>query len=128
MKIRNGVDLAEVSRFEKAYERHGEAFYERFMRERELRDCTGGDGALRHASAAARYAAKEAFSKALGTGIAEGVALRDIEIVRDEKGAPFYVLHGEALARLKAEGFTEASLSLSHDGDYAVAFCILYAE
>jgi len=76
------------------------------------------------ASAAADFAAKEAFLKAAGTGLREPFALREIEAVRLESGAPAYRFSG-ATARWVADHGLTAHLSLSHDGGMALAFCIL---
>lgn len=127
MKISCGTDLTDISRIEKAYARHGEAFLRRYMSEAELSYCRLEDGTYRLASAAAFYAAKEALAKALGTGIACGVRLREIEVLHDEAGAPFYRLSGGAEARFRELGFDSLSLSLTHDGGLALAFCTIYA-
>ena len=84
----------------------------------------GHSGAHRLASAAADFAAKEAFLKAAGTGLREPFALREIEAVRLESGAPAYRFSG-ATARWVADHGLTAHLSLSHDGGMALAFCIL---
>ena len=84
----------------------------------------GRSGAHRLASAAADFAAKEAFLKAAGTGLREPFALREIEAVRLESGAPAYRFSG-ATARWVADHGLTAHLSLSHDGGMALAFCIL---
>lgn len=128
MRISNGVDMVQVSRLEEAFARQGKALLERFMTNNELGDCRLSEEKFCLNRAAARYAAKEAMAKALGTGIAKGVHLRDIEILKDEKCAPFYRLHGETLARFEREGYTGAALSISHDGDYAIAFCTIWGD
>lgn len=76
------------------------------------------------ASLAVRFAAKEAFGKALGSGLS-GLRLRDIEVVQDGRGKPSLRLSGGALARFEALGASAAHLSLSHDGGQAVAIVIL---
>lgn len=126
MKLSNGVDIIRIARLEAATERQGEPFLARFLTPGELERCRKADGTFRLNSVAALYAAKEAFSKALSTGIADGVRLIDIEVVKDAKGAPYYSLHGTAKARFLEAGFTSSALSLSHEGEYAVAFCTLY--
>ena len=78
---------------------------------------------------AGRFAAKEAASKALGTGIlTEGIALTDFEIVTDESGAPEIVFHGKAKEKADALGVTAASVSITHEKDYAAAVCVLLTE
>lgn len=84
----------------------------------------GHSGAHRLASAAADFAAKEAFLKAAGTGLREPFALREIEAVRLESGAPAYRFSGATACWVADHGLT-AHLSLSHDGGMALAFCIL---
>ncbi len=84
-------------------------------------------GAHKSASAAADFAAKEAFLKAAGTGLAGPFALCEIEAVRLESGAPEYRFSGGSARWMAAHGL-RASLSLSHDGGMALAFCILETE
>lgn len=77
-------------------------------------------------SLAARFAAKEAASKALGTGIwREGIGFTDIEVSVDESGKPFLLLHGSARRVFERLGGTDATVSISHDGDLAVAMCVM---
>lgn len=121
--LRTGVDIIEVHRIDAAIVRHGERFFQRFFTPRELIDSNG-----RTPSLAARYAAKEAASKALGCGIGE-VGWRDIEVVRDGRDTPPYlVFHGRA-ATLAAElGLAHWSLSISHTHDHAVAFVVAMSD
>ncbi len=115
MKIASGVDLVEIERFEAALDRHGSRFLERIFTEVEMNEA--GDHT---ASLAARFAAKEAVAKALGTGIGP-VGWREIEIRRGSARQPVLLLHGAA-AQLAAElGLTEWSISLSHSQGMAVA-------
>ena len=86
----------------------------------------GRSAAHRLASAAANFAAKEAFLKAAGTGLREPFCLRDIQAVRLESGAPAYQFSGAAADWMAAHKLT-AHLSLSHDGGVALAFCVLEA-
>ena len=74
---------------------------------------------------AGRFAAKEAILKALGTGWAEGIGWKQMEILPDEAGAPEVVLTGAALKRLGTLGATRCHISISHQGDYAVAFALI---
>jgi holo-[acyl-carrier protein] synthase len=115
VKIASGVDLVEIERFEAALDRHGSRFLERIFTEVEMNEA--GDHT---ASLAARFAAKEAVAKALGTGIGP-VGWREIEIRRGSARQPVLLLHGAA-AQLAAElGLTEWSISLSHSQGMAVA-------
>jgi len=116
--LRTGVDMIEVSRIQEAAARHGERFYHRFFTAGERAYC--GD---RFAALAARFAAKEAVAKALGTGIGD-VSWQEIEVVNGGRNKPEVLLHGAA-AHLAAElGLTEWSLSLSHTHEHAIAFVV----
>lgn len=117
-----GTDLCAVSRMEKAIQK--EHFYTRVFFEGE-RAYLDAKGKARAQSAAAMFAAKEAVAKALGTGFARGVEPWVIEVTHGEGGAPGVVLHGEALARLEAIGGGRVLLSLTHEGDMAMAFAVI---
>jgi len=113
-----GVDLVEISRIGAILERHGDRFLGRVYTDGELAYARGRLSAL-----AARWAAKEATAKALGTGIGQ-VGFQDIEVVCDAQGKPELVLHGQA-ARLAAQlGLEQFALSLSHTADHALAFVV----
>ncbi|MBP7963052.1 MAG: holo-ACP synthase [Caldilineaceae bacterium] len=119
MNLRTGVDLIEIARVAEAVSAHGDRFLERVFTPAELAYCRG-----RRESLAARFAAKEAVAKALGTGIwRQGVTWTDVEILSNpESGAPVLHLHGAAAALAQAQGLTVWSLSLSHDRSRAIAF------
>lgn len=117
-----GTDLCAVSRMEKAIRRVH--FYERVFFEKERAYLDAKENA-RAQSAAAMFAAKEAVSKALGTGFIRGVMPWTIEVTHDEAGRPGVVLHGDALARLETIGGKDVHLSLSHEGDMAMAFAVI---
>ena len=116
-----GVDLTEITRIATAINRHGTRFLTRVYTAQELADC-----AARTESLAARFAAKEAVGKALGTGIwRHGVDWRDIEVRRDrQSGAPQLHLYNAAATRATTLGLHEWSISLSHDRDRAIAFVV----
>lgn len=118
MPLRTGVDLVEVSRLHEAIERHGERFLTRVFTEIEQRDCNG-----RFTSLAARFAAKEAVSKALGCGIGK-IGWLEIEIASDENRAPYLLLHGEAQKLALELGLSNWSVSLSHTESHAIAFVV----
>ncbi len=118
MNLRTGVDLVSVPRFARALERHGERLLARVFTPAEVALCAG-----QVASLAARFAAKEAVVKALGTGIGP-VGWREVEVLRDALGAPMLRLHGRAAQRAAALGLTEWTLSLSHTREMAVA-CVV---
>lgn len=122
--MRVGVDLVSVERFRNVLSRHHERLSARVFTERERALCSGD--ARRYAG---RFASKEAVSKALGTGIGRlGITFQDIEIDADELGAPFVVLHGAAKARFDALGGLSVALSISHEHDYAMAFCVVQTD
>ncbi|MFQ5858345.1 MAG: holo-ACP synthase [Anaerolineae bacterium] len=113
-----GVDLVEIRRIENALGRHGDRFLERVFTAAECDHCAGRVEAL-----AARWAAKEAVAKALGTGVGD-VRWREIEIWCDDRGKPHIRLHGAASRLAVALGITELSVSLAHEGEYAIAFVV----
>ena len=115
MKITVGVDIVEIDRIASAVERWGERFLNRVYTEGELAYCQGRAERL-----AARFAAKEAVMKALGTGL-RGVGWRDVEVVRPRGQAPTIALHGRAVERAQALDFQQLAVSLSHSRAYAVA-------
>lgn len=116
--LRTGVDLIEIERVRAAIAQHGDRFLRRVYTEAELHCC-----GRRVESLAARFAAKEAVAKALGTGIwRNGVMWTDIEVTKAENGAPRLTLHGAAAEIARAIGLVEWSISLSHDRTQAIAF------
>jgi len=118
MKLRTGVDLIEISRVEEAIARHGDRFLQRIYTKDELAYCRNN-----HASLAARFAAKEAVSKALGCGIGD-VGWQEIEIAGDENKAPRLILRGAAEIMARDLGLVTWSISLSHTHEHAVAFVV----
>jgi len=117
-----GTDLCAVSRIAKAIEK--EHFYQSVYFEGE-RAYLEKQGRGKAESAAAMFAAKEAVAKALGTGFAKGVGVKMIEVTHDELGAPGVLLHGGAKERLAAIGGVRVHLSLTHEGDMAMAFAVI---
>ncbi len=113
-----GVDIVEIERIEAVLRRHGERFLQRVYTPTEQAYCRG-----RVPELAARFAAKEAVSKALGTGL-RGIAWQEMEILGDERGKPLVCLHGRAKARAEELGLSEFAVSLSHSRDYAVALVV----
>ncbi len=118
MKLSSGIDLIEISRVRDAIERHGDKFVSRIFTEAEQRQCSG-----RIPSLAARFAAKEAAAKALGTGIGD-VSWLDIEILGDENNAPRLFLHGAGEQLAKRLGLNNWSVSLSHTETHATALVV----
>ena len=125
MIIGVGVDLCAIARMEKAIKK--EHFTSRVFTAGE-RAYMDARGALRAHSAAAMFAAKEAAAKALKTGFSGGVMPAQIEVAHEESGAPSLVFHGAALERFKEIGGTRAHLSLSHEGDMAIAYAMIEGE
>jgi len=114
-----GVDIVEIERFASAMERSGQAFLDRLFRPEEQAYCSPQREPAR--CYAARFAAKEAVAKALGTGIGSLLAWCDIEICRMESGAPVVTLHGTGAETARCLGVSAILLSLSHSEHYAVA-------
>jgi len=119
MILGHGVDLADVQRIRRSVERFHDRFLERVFTEGERG--YAGDGPRRDEHLAARFAAKEAVFKALGTGWAQGVGWTDIEVVREASGRPVLVLHGRARELAEALGVRRWHLSLTHTGTMAMA-------
>jgi len=118
-----GTDIIRVDRIGDLVDRYGDRFLNRVYREGELTVLERTRNAAM-AALAARWAAKEAFVKALGS-LAEGVPYRDVEVVRSDSGAPQLRLHGAAAAALAAKGANGTMVSLSHERDHATATVIL---
>ncbi len=115
--LRTGVDLIEIERLERVIERYGERFTQRVFTRQELAE------AKNMASLAGRFAAKEAVSKALGTGIGV-VTWQEIEILRGSQREPVLRLHGKAAELAHQLELHEWSVSLSHNENYAVAMVV----
>jgi holo-[acyl-carrier protein] synthase len=116
-----GIDLIEVERIETIIAGYGERFLTRVFTEQELRHCRGQSHQL-----AARFAAKEAVSKALGTGLQhrDGVNWRDIEIASDARGKPIVRLTGAAARRAAQLNLRNFAISLSHTREHAIAMVV----
>lgn len=118
-----GMDLCEIARFERILEK-GEGFLCRYFSEEE-RAYVRGRGQTAAQSAAALFAAKEAFLKAAGIGIGGGVSLTEVAVGHEAGGQPVYVLTGKALEKMQAMGAEKAWLSLSHEAGMAAAVCVI---
>jgi holo-[acyl-carrier protein] synthase len=118
-----GTDIIEVERIRAAVERHGDRFVNRVLLEPEIGYCR------KHRDPgpflAARFAAKEAVSKAFGTGIGAALGWLDMEIRRRDSGEPYVVLHGKGQELFTSRGATALHLTLSHTSNYAVAVAVL---
>lgn len=123
MIVGTGIDIAEVPRIRDSIARFGERFLHRVFTDGEIRYCDSK--ANRAERYAARFAAKEAAMKALGTGWNHGVRWRDIEVVRQPGGRPTITFRGKAAEFAARLGAKNVSLSLSHTPEQAIASVIL---
>ena len=118
-----GMDIVETKRIAESLERFGDRFLQRVFLEGEV--AYARSMKFPHLHLAARFAAKEAISKAFGTGIGRELGWRDLEIVRASHGAPSVRLHGRAEAHAKSRGVTQVLVSLSHTAEYGAASAIV---
>ncbi|MFY9947485.1 MAG: holo-[acyl-carrier-protein] synthase [Candidatus Sulfotelmatobacter sp.] len=123
MIVGTGIDIAEVPRIRKAIERFGDRFLQRVFTPAEILYCDSK--ANRAERYAARFAAKEAAMKAIGTGWNHGVRWRDCEVTRMPGGRPTLTFHGKAAEFAAKLGAKHAALSLSHTAEQAIAQVIL---
>ncbi len=118
-----GIDIIEVARVQASHERFGERFLNRILHPDEIAYC------LTHKNPApflaARFAAKEAISKAFGTGIGAQLGWQDMEIRKKKSGEPYVVLHGKGRKLFKARRAKRLLVSLSHTVNYAAATAVL---
>jgi holo-[acyl-carrier protein] synthase len=118
-----GIDIIEVARVQASHERFGERFLNRLLLADEIAYC------LSHKNPApfiaARFAAKEAISKAFGTGIGASLGWQDMEIRRKDSGEPFVILHGKGKKLFKSRRVKNLLISLSHTANYAAATAVL---
>jgi len=123
MILGSGIDLTEIGRIQKAVDRYGDRFLDRVYTGAEQAYCLPRRKAAE--SLAARFAAKEAGAKALGTGISRGVNWLEIEVIREPGGRPTLRFYGRAAEIAARMGVARAALSLSHTGDLAMASVVL---
>jgi holo-[acyl-carrier protein] synthase len=123
MIVGSGIDLMEIERIQQSLDRYGPRFLNRIYTAAEQAYCLQKRNAAE--SMAARFAAKEAGAKALGTGISRGVTWLEIEVVREPGGRPALVFHGRAAQRAAQMGVRRAALSLTHSRSTAMASVIL---
>ena len=117
-----GLDIVETGRIRQSLEQFGDRFLNRCFLPGEITYCRSMK--LPELHFAARFAAKEAISKAFGTGIGHELGWKDMEICRRANGAPYVVLHGKGAALAQARGVTGVFVSLSHCRDYAAASAV----
>ena len=118
-----GVDLVECARIERSLDRFGEKFLRRVFTEDEVKYSMSMKFPARHL--AARFAGKEAVSKAFGTGIGKAMGWRNIDIRKKKSGEPFLVFSGPAQELASKRGVTSALITLSHSDHHAVACVVL---
>ena len=123
MIVGTGIDLCEVARMRQAMERHGQRFKDRVFTEREI--AYAERKANPYERYAARFAAKEAGMKALGTGWRGGLGWRDLEVINLPSGRPTLAFHGKAAEIAERLGVRNISLSITHTSDQAMALVIL---
>lgn len=118
-----GIDMVEITRIERVLKRYGDRFFERVFTAAEIAYCRGRSPEL-----AARFAAKEAVSKALGVGMRmiarDGIDWKDVEVIGDPRGKPLVRLYGRAAERAGELSLTEWAISLSHTREHAIAFVV----
>ena len=119
-QIHTGIDIIEIARIKNVLTKHPKRFLEKIFTEYERNYCRG-----RSTQLAARFAAKEAAMKALGTGV-RGVGWKEIEVQRLPSGKPYIKLHGRANERAKFIGVEKIELSISHSKELATAMVIMY--
>ncbi len=123
MILGTGIDLIEVARIASSFEKFGERFVNRILLPAEIAYCRQHKNPAPFL--AARFAAKEAISKAFGTGIGAQLGWQDMEIRRKESGEPFVVLHGKGAELFAARNAVRLHISLTHTENYAAATAIL---
>jgi holo-[acyl-carrier protein] synthase len=118
-----GIDIIEVARIQASHERFGARFLDRILHPNEIGYCLSHK--VPGPFLAARFAAKEAISKAFGTGIGAQLGWQDMEIARKESGEPYVVLHGRGLTLLQERKARMVLVSLSHTQAHAAAVAVL---
>jgi holo-[acyl-carrier protein] synthase len=121
-----GVDLVSIARMRGVIERWQERFLARVFTEQEIAYCRARRDPVPHF--AARFAAKEAGLKALGTGLRLGVTWRELEVRRERGQAPVLVLHGRSREIGRSRGGSRMLLALTHEGEYALAQAMLVGD
>jgi len=118
-----GIDIVDISRFERFLREGNESLFRRVFTSGEIEYCGSKKKSAQHY--ASRFAAKEAFFKACGLGLRDGMSWKDVEVVRDPLGKPVLELHGRAGEIFREMGLKRSHTALSHDGSYAVAMVVL---
>lgn len=122
MILKTGIDIIEITRIQAVLDRHGDRFLKRVFTDLEIFECRGRAEAL-----AVHFAAKEAASKALGTGIGP-IAWHEVETLQKWSGEPYLVLHGVAERIAEERGLAVWAVSLSHSHENAIAVVVASSE
>src|SRR5688572_23452352 len=123
MILGTGIDIIEVARIKASFERFGDRFVQRILHPAEIAYCVAHKNPAPFL--AARFAAKEAISKAFGTGIGAQLGWQDMEVRKKESGEPYVVLHEKGAELLRLRGAQRIHLTISHTVQHAVAMAIL---
>jgi holo-[acyl-carrier protein] synthase len=123
MIVGTGIDIVDITRFERFVAEENTALFRRIFTAAEIEYCSARKRSAQHF--ALRFAAKEALLKAFGTGLRDGLTWQDMEVANDSYGKPELKLYGTAARFAADRGVTGCFLSLSHDGDCAVASVVL---
>jgi holo-[acyl-carrier protein] synthase len=118
-----GVDIVEIARFERFLQEGNDPLFQRLFTSGEMAYCGGKKRSAQHY--ALRFAAKESFLKALGTGLRDGLSWQDLEVINDALGKPELLMCGRALELFREHKLSSCFLSLSHDAGCAVAMVVL---
>ncbi|MCX7922771.1 MAG: holo-ACP synthase [Clostridia bacterium] len=124
MGIFCGVDIIEIDRIKRSIETGNTRFRDRVFTRNEIQYCEERN-VSKYSSYAARFAAKEAVSKAFGTGVGNSMGWQDIEVVNDQRGSPNVLLHGKAKELFNEMGGSDICISLSHCDSHAIAYVII---
>ncbi len=123
MVVGLGIDIVQNERMERIIQKWGDKFLEKFFSKEELKFI--GNTHNKNQRYAGNYAVKEAFAKAVGTGFRKGLRIKDIMVMRDERGKPYIKLNGSAKDYMERIGATKIQASISHERDYSVAVVIV---
>lgn len=122
LKPKIGTDICQINRVKSTYKKYGKRFLNRILTDKEIKYVTSNKKSL-ISRLAGRFAAKEATSKVLGTGL-KGVYFKEIEILREPSGAPKIILHKRAKKKAKEKKLTNFDVSISHEKDFAIAIVV----
>src|SRR3989338_2233464 len=120
--VKIGTDICQLNRVKSVYKKYGKRFLTRILTENEIKYVTSNTKNLIN-RLSGRFAAKEAASKVLGTGL-RGVYFKEIEILREKSGAPRIVLYKRAKQKAKEKGLANFEVSISHEKEFAIAIVI----